>query len=586
MTAIDIPASSTGLFTRMMRVKPESVINEEIAEEHQGGDGLKKTLSALAVTLFGAANVIGVGIFVVAAKASASATGSSVLVAFMLSALACAISGICYARFSSRISSSGSSYTYVYSSMGELFAFFAGLGLSCETSISSAFLARAWSSFFRKNIGHDHFGTFKIIDGIVELDLFAPLLTLFITALCLAGAKESTRLSGIMTLINSTMIACFVITAVSSSAFEIQNIIEPAQFFPRGVAGLMKATCMTFICYCGWDSVCCLSEEVKNPKRAIPRAIAGCLSLVAVLYCGVAFALCGMANYTQMGTWAAERMAADNVPKVDQLLNSKIREYAPNLSYVFEMRGIPWAAHFVSWGILLTSFSASLASAQGQPRIWFRMARDGLLPSTVGKVNAAGTLQRGILWTGVVSTLLAAFIVDDQISDVISAGVLLMQSFVCVSCLYYEAERLRGAACKRLVSWLTIAIAATAVAAGGCLQETGREPNLSGLTMDAARQAFDTAQANNAIWYYPVYAFVTAMLILCVITIATVRDKAAIVPVFAIALNFFFAGNLGFFMISMLLVVYLVASLGYMSYGLRHSRLAAKAAETVTVESN
>ena len=526
------PIASVGSFLRRItRVKPESMIMDEIAEEQTAGDGLKKNLSAFAVTLFGAANVIGVGIFMTTSKAAiGDQAGSSVILAFALAALTCAISGVCYARFAGRISSSGSSYTYIYSSMGEIYAFFAGLGLSCETSIACAALARAWSESMQKNSGITL--VYKAIPDYIEIDFIAPVITIIITLICLSGAKESARFGTVMTCINVSLILIFIGIGLSAPKFNVSNI--SGSFMPGGLASLMRATSTCFFCYCGWDSVCCLSEEVQNPKKVIPKAIAGCLSIVGVLYCAVAFALCGMMSFNEMNDWI--RVHGEN----------------PSLFDAFRHSGVSWAYDVFKWAILLTSFTASLASAQGQPRVWYRMSRDGLMPVSLRKTTDGGTLRHGIIWSGLLSTLLGTLLNLDTITNAIAVGVLLMQTFVCVGCLVYEVDTRCDAATSFFMKILMTILLVSSVFLGGAIQEKG----------------FD--------WTIVSYATACFIVFLVISMIALMRKAwvHALAPVFAIFLNSFYMGSNGFSTVGALAGAYAILSLGYFFYGLRFSRLA------------
>ena len=515
------------LVSRITRVKPESVIFDEIAEEQKEGNGLRKTQTFFTITLFGAANVIGVGIFVTAGTAAGKIAGPGVIMSYILGGLTCALTGVCYARFSSRLASSGSSYTYVYSSLGEIFAFFAGLGLCSETSIASAALARSWAAQLRLVSQAQWIpDPFPIIKDFVVVDILAPVLCVLITIACLSGMRESARFGTTMTLFNCGMILIFIFTAFLTR-FDAENF-TPA--LPWGVQGVMKATSLTLFSYVGWDSVCCLSEEVKNPQRVIPMAIGANLLLVGSLYCLMAAALIGMAPISFL-------------------------ENTPDLADVFDYRGASWAAQFVRYGILLTTATASLASAQGQPRIWFRMARDGLLPASLCQLDSRGTPMFAIGATGVITILVSLLIDVNKIFDIIVVGVLLMQAFVCIGCLIWETEQSGGS--REAMIWKSLALSICSVMLGGSFQETQTD------------NAGDT-------WLVVSYVFLAGSIASALAVLHSLggqRWSRGVIPAIATALNFFYTGSLSFIYMGVLLGAYAFISLIYFLYGIRHSRL-------------
>jgi len=533
--------------SRITKVKPVSLIAQEVEEETEQGTGLRKVMSFTSVTLFGAANVIGVGIFVTVCKAASRfdadsqtevGAGPAVILSFALSGLTCALTGVCYSRFSSRMSSSGSAYTYVYSSMGEVFAFFAGLGLCSETSIAAAALCRNLSERIRIILVSAQLSWLPEVSlmnttGTFEVDYLAPIICLLIMGVCLVGAKESSKVGNVMTVFNVSMILLFIVAGFSSSSFSGEGFTTVDEFMPAGVPGIMRETTTAVFSYIGWDSVCCLSEEVKDAKKTIPRAIAATLMLVGVLYCLLALVVVGL------------------VPDMTELSKNS------DLMKIFELREMHAVAQVAKYGFILTALNAAFASAQGQPRLWFRMAKDGLVPYWLCKLNDTGTPVNAILTTGFITCLVSCLVNVDSIYSVITVGVLMMQAFVCIGCLMHDSNEIRtGKTLEISIAGLSL----SSIMAGAFLQFLS--------SPDAA--------TNQSAWLaalIAVAAIGVASAVLVMFQFEAGKRMHAVIPLLAVIANFFFMGSLGFEMIWKLLASYCAVSMVYFFYGLQNSKL-------------
>ena len=529
------------LLSRISRVKPESMIAEEVETESCEGTGLKKIMSLTSLTLFGVANVIGAGIFITIGRAAATEAGPAVILSFIFSGFTCALTGVCYSRFSSRLSSSGSAYTYVYSSMGEVFAFLAGLGLCSETSVAAAALCRGLSGRIRVILSEEAPANSWLPnlaltnpDTFFEVDLLAPCIGALITIACLLGAKDSARLGSFMTIFNVCMISVFIIAGFSSSSFSGEAFSSMDNFMSKSFTGVMRATTTTLFTYIGWDSVCCLSEEVKDPKKTIPRAITGTLMLVGTLYCLLAIVVCGL------------------MPDMSELAKNM------DLESIFKTSGMIVISQVVRYGIMFTALTAALASSQGQPRLWFRMAKDGLVPYWLCKLDDSGTPTYAILVTGAITCLVSCLVNVDVIFDTIIVGVLMMQAFVCIGCLMHEARDLPISSNHRTC---IVSMSLFAVIGGALLQ-----------------QIKESSACESSVYWMGVFvatistSFISG--VLAMVQYEKSQRLSTLIPLVATLANFFFMGNLGFSKIGQLLLAYAVVLFAvYFLYGLKHSKL-------------
>ena len=283
---------------------------EALQRDAEGGEkSLRRSLSALDLTLLGIGAIIGTGIFVLTGTAAANQAGPSISLSYVLAGLACAFAALCYAEFAAMIPIAGSAYAYAYATLGEIIAWMIGWDLILEYAVGSMTVAIGWSGYFQRIL--NGFGIHLpvwmsaapgTLDGAV-VNLPAVVIVLLIMVLLVIGVRESARFNALMVSIKGVVVLFFIVVGV--------KYVEPANwqpFFPYGWSGTMGAAAVVFFGYIGFDAVSTTAEEAKNPKRDLPIGIIASLVICTVLYIAVAAILAGMVPVTHY------RSSADVLP--------------------------------------------------------------------------------------------------------------------------------------------------------------------------------------------------------------------------------------------------------------------------------
>src|SRR4051794_10397598 len=376
-----------------------------LVKETQSGDeegGLKRAVGSLDLTALGIGAVIGTGIFVVIGEGIGKA-GPAVILSFALAGLTCLFSALSYAELSSSIPVSGSAYTYAYATLGELVAWIIGWDLILEYGVSVAavavggggnlneFLQNAFSYELPKSISTPREG-----GGVLTLP--AVFIVLAVMLLLSRGVRETARANFVMVGIKLVILAFFIVVAFVA-AFSTDNL-KP--FAPDGLSGVTSAAAVIFFAYIGFDAVSTGAEEARNPKRDLPIAIVGSLVICTIIYVTVAIAAAGSLD--------AKSLAASDAPLAEALDKGA---------------GISWAASVMAFGALVAITSVLLTVFYGQTRIFFAMARDGLMPRGIAKVNPrTGTPVALTVGLGTLIALLAAVAPLNEIVKLVNIGTL------------------------------------------------------------------------------------------------------------------------------------------------------------------
>jgi amino acid transporter len=415
------------IFNNLFRRKSVSAITD--AESH--GDGLHRVLTVRDLTFFGIAAIIGAGSFSSIGSACFSG-GPAVIFLFIICAIACGFTAMCYADFATRVPASGSAYTYAYVSFGELAAWIIGWALLMEYSIGNIYVAFSWSGYFvnlmesfelhipvwlTNNYSDSHqafldgtagkmsdaWNTAPIIAGVrFIIDLPAVMINILVTWLVYVGTKESRNASNIMVIIKLAIILLVIV--VGASYVDIDNWTP---FMPNQFSGVMAGVSGVFFAYIGFDAVSTLAEESKNPQRDLPRGMIYSLIICTIVFIILALVLTGMVSYTALNV-------------------------SDPLAEVFAMKGIKWMLFIVSIAAVVAMTSVILVFQMGQPRIWMAMSRDGLLPKKFAEIHPKyKTPAFSTLITGLVVGIPIFFTTPKFVLDFTSIGTLFAFVLVC-----------------------------------------------------------------------------------------------------------------------------------------------------------
>ena len=398
-------------------------IEQLVGDVEQGGKALKRTLTAFDLTLLGIGAIIGTGIFVLTGTAAANQAGPAIGVSYLAAGLACAFAALCYAEFASMIPIAGSAYTYAYATLGEIFAWMIGWDLILEYAVGSMTVAVGWSGYFQRILAG--FGVELPLwmtaspwaaDGAV-LNLPAAIIVLFITALLVIGVRESARFNAVMVAIKLAAVVFFI-----AAGFTFVKPENWSPFMPYGFSGVMAAAAVVFFAYIGFDAVSTTAEEAKNPQKDLPIGIITSLVVCTVLYLAVSAVLTGILPVVEY---------KDNA----QFLNAPV-------GYALAVINQDWAAGLVSAGAVAGITSVLLVMLMSQPRIFFAMSRDRLLPAGASKVHPRfKTPYVTTIITGCVVALCAALVPIQILGEMTSIGTLFAFMIVCAAVMVLRVQR-------------------------------------------------------------------------------------------------------------------------------------------------
>lgn len=437
------------MLSNLFRKKTIESIQAQYEQTERSGQGLQRILGVRDLTFLGIAAVIGAGIFSTIGGAAYHG-GPGITILFVLTAITCGFSALCYAEFASRVPVAGSAYTYSYVTFGELVAWIIGWALILEYAIGNMVVAISWSGYFNNLLVHVfniHLPGWLLIDpetataaytesikalaspetiadpaklesyqfaksafeqapSLLGYKIFfnfpALCIVLLVTWLSYIGIKESKQSANAMVLFKIGVIL-FVI--IAGAFFVDTNNWQP--FLPNGFEGVLKGVSAVFYAYIGFDAISTTAEECKDPKRDMPKGMIYSLLICTVLYILITLVLTGMERY--------DRFEGVNDP----------------LAFVFENRA-PWIEKIISISAIIATTSVLLVFQIGQPRIWMSMSRDGLLPKKFQQVHPKyQTPAFATIVTGIFIGIGAMLIRSGLVTDLTSIGTLF--AFVLVS---------------------------------------------------------------------------------------------------------------------------------------------------------
>jgi len=410
-------------------------IEQLVGDVEHGGKSLRRSLSAWDLTLLGIGAIIGTGIFVLTGTAAANQAGPAITMSYLAAGLACLFAALCYAEFASMIPISGSAYTYAYATLGELVAWMIGWDLILEYAVGSMTVAIGWSGYMQRLLAG--FGVtlpqaIAAAPPVGIINLPAVIIVLLIMVLLVIGIRESARFNAAMV---ATKLAAVLFFLAAGVAY-----VEPANwtpFAPYGWPGIMAAAAVVFFAYIGFDAVSTTAEEAKNPQRDLPIGIIASLVVCTILYLAVGAVLSGIVPVIQ---FRANEAALPGVAMIDAAESVKFLN-AP-VAYALGYIGQDWAAGLVSAGAVAGITSVLLVMLMSQPRIFFSMSRDRLLPPGVSKVHPRfGTPYITTIITCVVVALIAGLTQIDVVGEMTSIGTLFAFVVVCAAVLVLRKRR-------------------------------------------------------------------------------------------------------------------------------------------------
>ncbi len=395
---------------RLLAVQPHDRLRET------SGPPLRRVLGVWGLIAVGLGTMLG-GIFTTIGLGVQTA-GPGVLVSFALSALACVFVALCYAEFAAMVPVAGSAYTYAYATLGEFVAWIIGWDLILEYGISVAPVAASWSGYvqaFLANFGvtlpkwaqtaHLAFATGGGIDlAHTQVDVCAIGVVLALALTLAIGIRESASINGLLVVVQ--VVAILVFVAALASAV-VPGAFHP--FAPTGFGGIVNGAALVFFAYIGFDTVTVASEEAKNPARDVPRAVLAALAIGIAMYFAIAYVTAGTVPWKAIDPNAG---MADAV------------KHAGNA---------PWLVAILFAGAFAGTTTVMLTSLLGQIRIFYVMAKDGMLPPAISRVNArTRTPFTTTLVTGVVIAFLAGIVPLDELLKLVNIGTLSAFAIVCV----------------------------------------------------------------------------------------------------------------------------------------------------------
>ncbi|MEO6075677.1 MAG: amino acid permease [Dokdonella sp.] len=396
-------------------------------DDPHDGPQLKRTLGATGLTALGIGAVIGAGIFVITGQAAAEHAGPAILLSFVIAAIACGFTALCYAEFATLIPMSGSSYSYAYATLGELVAWFIGWNMVLEYGVSASAVAVSWTGYFASLL--DHFGIHlpailtnaplafqdnHIVATGALFNLPAVIIVLLLTWLCYVGIRESSTANTFMVILKVALIVIVIFAGWQYVNPDLWHPFIPESQGPDkyGWSGVLRGAAMVFFAYIGFEATSTAAQEAKNPQRDLPIATLASLAICTVLYIGMAAVLTGLISFDQLGT---------NEPVV-----TAVRAH-PELG---------WLRILVEIGALIGLSSVVLVMIIAQPRIFMIMARDGMLPPVFARIHPKyHTPHINTLITGCGIALLAAIFPLDVLGDLVSMGTLIAFTAVCLGVL-------------------------------------------------------------------------------------------------------------------------------------------------------
>ncbi len=549
-----------------------------LSDATHSASGLSKVLRVKDLVAMGIAAIVGAGIFSTIGNASYQG-GPGVSLLFVITAVCCGFSALCYAEFASRIPVSGSAYTYAYAAFGELIAWIIGWDLLMEYAIGNIAVAISWSQYFVNLLEgiNIHIPAFLTTDYLsasrafdaasVEIakgtnladltesmrqgynawlnapkigglriiaDLPALAIVFFITWLVYTGIKETRKATNLM-----VGLKIVIILAVIAIGFFYVAPANWSPFLPNGFSGMMKGVSAVFFAYIGFDAISTTAEECQDPQRDLPKGMIYSLIICTVLYILIALVLTGMVSYTKL-------------------------QVGDPLAFVFKEVGLNKISYIISFSAVIATASVLLVFQMGQPRIWMSMSRDGLLPKAFSRIHPKyKTPSFSTIVTGLVVAIPALFLNLTEVTDLTSIGTLFAFVLVCGGVLLLPAREAGEGKPKFKIPFVSSQFIVPVLFIVGVIIFWN---NFLGLfDFSAGWEVFRDK--------LPFFLFV---ILATALTIASFIKKLSLIPVLGLASCFYLMTELGYTNWLRFLIWLVIGLVIYFLYSRHHSKLAEK----------
>lgn len=425
-------STSTGQGGHRLTIKKSIDQIRREADSH----GMKRTLGRWNLVFLGIGCIIGAGIYVMTGNAAANFAGPGVMLSFVIAGIACVFAGLCYAELASTMPVAGSAYTYSYATMGEVFAWIMGWLLVLEYGVAAATVAVGWSGYvvsFLRDFGIDIPSSLAssfiqssadesgrlAFRATTDFNLVGAIGILLVTALLVIGVSESASVNNVIVFIKVGVLVAFIIMGIA--------YVEPANWTPfvpeneggfkYGMSGVFRAASVIFFAYVGFEAVSTAAGEAKNPQKDMPFGILGSLLICTVIYMLVAAVLTGIVPFRELGGPEPIAVAVDRM-------------------------GIGWFSFAIKVGAVAGLSSVMLILTYGQTRVFFAMARDGLLPRAFSRLHDKfRTPWIGTILLGSMIAIAASMLPITILGDLVSLGTAVAFAIVCISVLWLRKSR-------------------------------------------------------------------------------------------------------------------------------------------------
>jgi APA family basic amino acid/polyamine antiporter len=429
------------------------VIEDPLAEQHEVHD-LNPTLGMFHLIALGIGAIIGAGIFVITGHAAAAYAGPAVPISFAIAGLGCLFAGLCYAEFAAMIPVAGSAYTYTLATMGRFMAWFIGWNLVLEYLAAASTVAAGWSGYFERFMAYLGYPIPAVLAAAplcVSTDVHCPTynasytalqalshigftgtyfnlpamgLIAFISLILIIGVRQSANFNIAMVSIKLVIVLLVIgfglphVVPANHTPFIAPNTGVWGQF---GWSGVLRATGVIFFAYIGFDAVSVAAQEARKPQRDIPIGILGSLLICTVLYMLMSYVLTGLASYKTLNVTYPVSMAVASIPAT------------------------AWLTQIVNVGAIVGLASVVLVLLLGQSRIFYAMAKDGMIPPLFGEVHKKfRTPWKSTIITGIFAALLTGLLPLDILGELVSIGTLLAFVIVCLGVMILRIAKPRA----------------------------------------------------------------------------------------------------------------------------------------------